>query len=79
MADTTTFTSDITSAPPAPVPAPVDAVPEVQLAPVAVVEATKGNTCKTCKSKLDIYDGTNPFKAGTGFCSVCGTRQLLKG
>lgn len=78
MADETIF-APVDRTTTAPVPAPMDATQEVQLAPTVVVEATKSNTCKTCKNKLDIYDGANPAKAGTGFCSVCGTRQLLKG
>lgn len=64
---------------PAPETPPDPAWAHVPDAPPPLIEATKGGNCKTCKSKITPYDGTNPAKVDTGFCEVCGTRQVLKG
>lgn len=35
--------------------------------------------CPVCSGDLDVYDGSNPLKVGTGFCQKCGARRALKG
>ncbi len=92
MADTTTPDAVVADAPtdtaPQTASGPIEATPDPPDPPAVPPQiealaprpdATKAGTCKTCKSTLERYIGSAAHKLGTGFCHVCGTRQVLKG
>lgn len=43
----------------------------------SAAKGRKKPACPDCGKSLDVYDGDNPHKQGTGYCEHCGTRTRL--
>lgn len=59
--------------PSAPASAPPPPAPEPS-APLTADEMLTLLMCPACSGDLELYDGANPHKIGTAFCSTCGQR-----
>ncbi len=51
--------------------------PKSPLKTAAVVRSRTAPVCPQCGTTLDVYEGTNPHKQGTGWCPAGHGRQLL--